>query len=84
MSNTGGCEKCPFKDLPKGMDSDALKARLRQNYERNYMGCRQLWPGWKPGLCHKGGIICAGYELLATNPNGPATRLLADGAAEDA
>lgn len=58
-----GCEQCPFKDLC-GMSTDELKTRLTQNYNRNYMGCRELWPEWKPGLCHKGGVLCAGFRCV--------------------
>lgn len=36
---------------------------LRRNYESNFMGCREKWPDWKPGLCHKGKVVCAGFAV---------------------
>ena len=60
MSAEVGCPNCPFKDLC-GRTPEQMKALLQQNYDRNYMDCRRTFPKWKPGLCHKGDIVCAGY-----------------------
>jgi hypothetical protein len=53
------CETCPFKDTKHPR---FIKAMLKLNYTENFMGCRELFPKWKPGLCHKGDRACAGYQ----------------------
>lgn len=62
-----GCGTCPFKS--DDFNPQFLKARLKENYDTNHMGCRQIWPKWKPGLCHKGGG-CAGYVTRAAGEAG--------------
>lgn len=59
------CETCPFKD-PDRFKPEQIKLVLAENYRRNHMGCRDLFPGWKPGLCHRPPHpVCAGYEVKA-------------------
>lgn len=55
------CEKCPFKEESR-YTPEQLRKLIHKNYKTNYMGCRQMWPDWKPGLCHKGKVVCAGFK----------------------